>query len=273
MMEQLQNGNWIIRRALIYDGLGSKPVRRDLIVSKGKISGITSSADSVTGYNEINASSYILTPGFIDVHRHCDIQPMYSEEFGIIELKQGITSVIAGNCGLSSVPASSDTIVRDAFDTLIRPCLGESVSSYGYNSYQEYFNALHKARKRVNFGMLAAMGAIRASVKGYDETHLSEEDFKKIRYYLDEAFSCGCLGVSFGVMYSPECNTTEDEYVKTASIVAEHNGIISCHIRGEGDSLVPSIKEMLNVAGKSGCRMQISHFKAVGRKNWKKKHI
>ena len=45
---------------------------------------------------------------------------------------------------------------------------------------------------------------------------------------------------------------------------------MSGHIRGEGDNLVSSVKEIIEVTKEAGVPLNISHFKATGVKNWGK---
>jgi N-acyl-D-amino-acid deacylase len=44
--------------------------------------------------------------------------------------------------------------------------------------------------------------------------------------------------------------------------------MLSCHIRGEGDNLVDSIREICSISQEIDLRLNISHFKATGVKNW-----
>ena len=39
----------------------------------------------------VDASGCVVTPGFVDIHRHCDAAPLRDADFGRVELAQGIT--------------------------------------------------------------------------------------------------------------------------------------------------------------------------------------
>ena len=51
----------------------------------------------------IEAEGRAVTPGFIDIHRHGDMAA-FRDNFGQLELSQGLTTVINGNCGMSAAP-------------------------------------------------------------------------------------------------------------------------------------------------------------------------
>ena len=71
-------------------------------------------------------------------------------------------------------------------------------------------------------------------------------------------------------MYIPECYTKTDEYAEILKAVGKHHAVVTAHIRGEGDSMVQSVKEIIEIGKKAGCAVEVSHFKSCGMKNWRK---
>jgi N-acyl-D-amino-acid deacylase len=55
-----------------------------------------------------------------------------------------------------------------------------------------------------------------------------------------------------------------------AQIVADRGGIYTSHIRGSSETLIPAVKELLDVARVTGVRVHHSHNEAVGRAHWPK---
>jgi N-acyl-D-amino-acid deacylase len=53
-------------------------------------------------------------------------------------------------------------------------------------------------------------------------------------------------------------------------VVAKYNGLLSTHIRGEGNNLLPSVREVIWIAEQSGVSLHVSHLKAAGAANWGK---
>jgi N-acyl-D-aspartate/D-glutamate deacylase len=111
---------------------------------------------------------------------------------------------------------------------------------------------------------------VKVNAKGFAKTPFTSDEMKTACRLFHEAMDAGALGLSFGIMYQPEFYSSIDELSAMAKAAREAGGRILCtHIRGEGDSLVESVKEMIEVAGRAEIPLNISHFKATGKKNWK----
>ena len=255
----------LIKNGTVYDGMGGKPEKKDILIEKDTIIAVDSDI-SESGKTVYDANGLSVTPGFVDIHRHCDSQPMIGNGFGEIEALQGITTVVAGNCGLASVPYSEKS--GKAYLDLLSPCLGDIEEHGIYSCYDEYVQALQKSYLPLNFGYLIGLGAVKASVKGLEDTPFTEDEMKRAQNLVREGFESGALGISIGIMYPPECYSTKEEFKKLIKIAADYDGIFCTHIRGEGDSLIPSVAEVIEIAEDTGVRLNISHFKATGKRNW-----
>jgi N-acyl-D-amino-acid deacylase len=85
---------------------------------------------------------------------------------------------------------------------------------------------------------------------------------------LEEGLQAGAIGLSLGLMYAPGSYTSREELVELCSGLPGYDGLLATHIRGEGDSLIPSIEEVIWIARECGVPLQISHLKAAGSGNW-----
>src|SRR5712692_5650628 len=92
----------VIRNATVIDGTRAPRFEADIGVSSGKISRIGKLKEK--GEIEIDASGKIAAPGFIDAHTHDD-RLMLSAPDMAPKVSQGVTTVVAGNCGVSLAPA------------------------------------------------------------------------------------------------------------------------------------------------------------------------
>ena len=100
----------IIKNGLIYDGEKSEPSLADIGIKGDKIAFVGEITESTA--DVIDARDCIVTPGFIDVHTHCDVLFQRVKQNGSLDLLmpllegnlnyqfQGVTTVITGNCGL-----------------------------------------------------------------------------------------------------------------------------------------------------------------------------
>src|ERR1700682_3977699 len=95
--------DFLIRNATVVDGTRAPRFEADIGVRDGKIVSI-GSLKNAKGEAEIDASGKIVAPGFIDAHTHDD-RLMLSGRDMAPKVSQGVTTVVAGNCGVSLAPA------------------------------------------------------------------------------------------------------------------------------------------------------------------------
>lgn len=257
----------IIRNGMIADGTKNMPYRADILVVDDKIAEINEKllGDLNDTARIIDAAGRFVTPGFVDIHRHCDYAVL-KEDFGAIELSQGITSVVTGSCGLTPFPLRHE--YKQQFDNLLSPCLGSLVHEELFYNYKDYAGFLCKQPLPVHIGNLIGSCSVRIAVKGFVKTAFSRNEMEQAKALIEEAMSNGALGLSMGIMYTPEFYSTEEELSELAGAAAKHGGVLTSHIRGEGDSLVSSVKEIIGIAKKAEIPLQISHFKSCGMHNW-----
>ena len=256
----------LIKNGLVYDGSGEKPKKEAILVENGRIEKVGSEAVLGTADQVIDAEGMCVTPGFIDTHRHCDIDALYNPDFGKIELAQGLTTVIGGNCGLAPIPAPKE-YRKDIYD-YIEPCLGVAPQGMAFEHVADYLKALEQRELPLNVGTYIGTGTLKAAIKGYGKTPFTKAEMDRARGYIREGLEAGAVGLSMGIMYQPECYSSEKEMVELISAMAPYEKPLACHIRGEGDNLIPSVGEIIRIARDAQVPLNISHFKITGVKNW-----
>lgn len=217
----------------------------------------------------IDVTGKIVCPGFVDIHRHCDAKPLNDENFGERELLQGITTTVAGNCGISLTPASPDDArAKEMYD--FNEAIFGHVELDLPRAYKDYVEALDRAKLPLNMASMVGTGSVKIMVKRFADTPYTQEELDEARGLIEDALKRGAVGISLGIMYLPECYSTTDEFAYILKPVGEYGRVITTHIRGEGDSMVESVREVIEIAKKAGCALEISHFKSAGVKNWRK---
>lgn len=290
----------LLQGGRIVDGTGAEPYPADVRVSGGFIveiiprdrggadrllSRIPCSIDAVASrlpcdvaasmcgnLRILDVSDRVVTPGFIDFHRHCDVAPFTRPDFGELELAQGITTVTAGNCGLAPLPIPLGMQERSAFLDFLEPIVGKvpaSLEPMLEGGYEAYAEALSEAGLRVNFAFLAASGAVKTQVKGFSASPYAEDELSRAAWHVEDAMRAGAVGLSLGIMYPPEVHSTAAEMARVALPAASRGGVLTAHVRGEGDGLLASIDEVLRIAEIADMPLNISHFKATGLHNWR----
>ena len=257
----------LIRNGVVYDGTGASGFAADVLVQDDTIEAVAPELDAEAD-EVLDTAGMAVTPGFIDTHRHCDTAALTDPDFGRIETAQGLTTIIGGNCGLAPLPVRPET-ARQISD-YIEPCLGPTPDTMRMEHFHEYVDALDKTDKPLNIGSYVGIGTLRAAVKGYGRAPFTQKELDWARGYIDEAMQAGAVGLTTGIMYQPECYSSRKEFVELISAAAPYGRVLATHIRGEGDNLVPSVAEVIEIAKEAGVPLNISHFKVTGVKNWGK---
>ncbi len=94
--------DYIIRGGAVLDGSGGAVRRIDIGISEGRIAAL-GELGQVSAGTILDARGKTVPPGFLDIHRHADLAVL-SPEFGELELRQGLTTIVNGNCGMSAAP-------------------------------------------------------------------------------------------------------------------------------------------------------------------------
>jgi len=255
-----------IRDGLIYDGSLNAPARGDVWVEGDRILAVGAARPGRTADCEIDAAGRVVCPAFIDIHRHADVKPFVGWT-GEVELRQGIATTVAGNCGISMTPASPEyAAAQYTFD---EPALGPMCENPP-QTYRDYLAALEQRPLPLNMAAMIGTGSVRVSLKGFSDAPFTREEMARAQALIADSLDAGAPGVSLGIMYLPECYGSIDEFVELLRPVGERRSLIATHIRGEGDSMVSSVAEVIEIARRAGCALEISHFKSCGVKNWRR---
>lgn len=255
---------YLIQNGLIYDGtLERPPFRGDILVEGERITAIDSRI-SCEDAQVFDAGGRMVTPGFIDFHRHADLA-VFSPEFGALELAQGITTVGMGVCGFSFAPYTekSDGLYSYTLSTHGPDCTGAR-----YTSMEDYLNALRGLSLPVNVSTLQGLGAIRLAVKGYDPSPFTAQELRLAQHYVESALACGLRGFSTGLVYLPELYNSQQEIISMLAPCRGKGSLFMPHMRDEASRLPRAVDESIAIARDSGMALGISHFKALGPDNW-----
>ncbi len=250
----------VIRGGLVCDGTGAEPARLDLGIS-GELIGAVGDLKNAPARESLDAEGRIVCPGLIDVHSHSDTN-LLLDPGAPGKVAQGITTEVIGNCGASAAPRFGQRRLPADWEAQALPGPWRRMS--------DYLALVEERRPAVNLVALVGHNALRGCVAGYEARPLSADEMTSLERELDAALDEGAAGVSFGLAYSPGMFAPPEELRAVAQIAARHDAIVTVHMRSEGDGLLESIEEMLGVARSSGARLQISHLKTSGPRNWSK---
>ncbi len=250
----------LLKNGTIIDGTGNPAQSGDVLLGDDRILAVGQFEIS-PDTPQLDCAGLVIAPGFIDGHNHLDLQVLSDYP---ARLKQGITSEIVGNCGFSPYPCSHNKAELHEFANGIL-CGSDN---WGWTNADEYLRAVMESKTTENVGSLIGHGSLRIAVAGNKLGRLSEAELDAMEQILTDALTGGACGFSTGLMYAPGASAPFDELERLCEIVARHNKIYTTHIRSYFSELLESIEEQIELARRTGCRLQISHLQAVGAQNW-----
>lgn len=234
--------DFLFKNAQIFDGSLKPAFKADIAVKDGIIvkveRSIKGSAEKV-----INANKLHIAPGFIDLHTHVDRGMYFPENRACLNyLKQGVTTVVVGQCGRSAWP------IFEKAEELIERWKNEGIGP--------------------NAALLVGHGQVREIVMGMEDREPTPEELEKMKALVREAMEQGAHGLSTGLEYLPGRFGKTDEVIELVKVIAPYGGIYHTHMRNEGEKLLDAVNETIAISKESGARAHISHFKAVRKTNW-----
>ncbi|NDU72044.1 amidohydrolase family protein [Actinomadura sp. DSM 109109] len=253
----------LITGGTLADGTGAAPWRADVAVAGGRVARIGDLAGTPAA-RTVDASGHVVAPGFVDVHTHSDLT-LLSAPDARSAVRQGITTVVVGNCGLGVAPAAGGD--RAALRAAAGYLDLDPAVRWDWTDLPGYLAALDAARPAVNVAALVAHTPLRAAAVGFADRPADAAELDRMRGLLGDALAAGAAGVSTGLVYAPACYAREDELEALGRTAAEHGRLFAWHVRDYADGLLDSVRQALRVAAATGCRTQISHLVAVGRRN------
>ncbi len=255
----------LIKNGLVVDGSGAAGRHCDIAVSGDRIVeiGLLEGAEAET---ILDASGQVVAPGFVDMHSHADFTlPVNPTADSLVH--QGITTVVGGQCGTSTVPLLADTR-ESAIAALSDPDIPLPWDKW--STFESYLTYLAEVGTSLNVVPLVGLGTVRGGVMGFSAGPANARQMAQMKAEVIQAMEDGAIGVSSGLVYPPGSFSQTDELIDLIRPVGQRGGHYFSHIRGEGETLLEAIAEVIRIGRETGASVQISHLKAAGRLNWSK---
>ncbi len=266
--------------ATLIDGTGAPARRADVAVRGAEIVAVGDLTD-VQAQRTFDCAGRVVAPGFIDVHSHSDWLVPGADAGAKVEpfLRQGMTTLVGGNCGFSPAPFSEAS--RRSQSESSRLIVDEPLELQ-WHDMAGFLDALDQDGVPLNVVELVGHGAIRSAVMGHLEARAPRADeLAEMERLAAESLDAGCAGVSTGLGYAPGIFAQAEELAAVAGWAARADKLFTSHVRAYSrvspvyttdpepvPHNVQALQEVMRAARAGGARLQLSHLIFVGRRTW-----
>lgn len=244
----------VITGGRVLDGTGAPAFRADVGITGDRIAAVgrLGGAEAAT---VIDASGRHVMPGLVDCHAHGDAL-VFDQEVQLAALRQGVTTFVLGQDGLSFAPAS--TPATFAYATRYFAAVnGTHPSADGPISVRELLAGYDRATA-LNTAYLLPHGTIRYDVMGAAERAASPAELARMLAHVERGLAEGAVGLSTGLEYAPGRYADAGEI---AALCAPLGGLpYVTHMRGYGAQAGTGMAEATDIARRSGAAVHVSHY-------------
>ena len=258
-----KNCDLLLRNATIIDGTGGARFSGDIGIRGDRIAHI-GDLSALHGDVEIDLGGRIAAPGFIDAHTHDD-RLMLSGPDMAPKVSQGITTVIAGNCGISLAP-----MPRPIPQPVTPPLnlLDDQGGWFHFKTFAEYIAALRAQPAATNCALLVGHTTLRVATMDNLGLPANAAQIASMRALVHDSLAAGAIGVSTGLFYEPAIAAPTEEVIETCRPLKEFGGLYCTHMRDEADGVMDSLEETFRIGREVGVPVVISHPKVIGQANY-----
>lgn len=188
----------LIKNGKIIDGSGMPGFYGDLGIKDGvivKIGKVDEEASEI-----IDATSRVVSPGFIDPHTHFDAQLLW-DGYAKPAIEHGVTTIVPGNCSLSLAPLKAEHRMKlvgmfNQIEEMPYKAFEEGVE-WNWETFKGFVNRIKKGLT-INVAPLVGHSVLRLWVMNDAamERIATDDEIAKMQDLLRECLDAGAIGLS-----------------------------------------------------------------------------
>ena len=251
----------LIRGGTIYDGGGGAPYLGDIAIRHGRIV-YAGPPRAARAARTVDAHGLAVAPGFINMLSWAT-ESLLVDPRGQSDLRQGITLEVMGE-GWSMGP------LTPTMKKLSVQQQGDIKYPIQWTTLGDYLRFVERKGTAMNIASFVGATTVRQHELGEGDVDPTPAQLARMRALVRQAMHEGALGVGSSLIYPPATFAETDELVALASEAGRCGGMYISHMRSEGDRLLESIDELIDISRRSHAPAEIYHFKQAGKANWGK---
>ena len=252
----------LIKNGQLVDGSGQPSYIGDIAINGDTIAAI-GNLDNAKGLQEIDGTGLTVAPGFINMLSWAN-ESLIADGKSQSDIRQGVTLEVFGE-GWSMGPLTEES--KKAVQGI-----GDGNIDYDitWETLDGYLQFLEDKGVSPNIASFVGATTLRINTVGFEDRAATEEEMEVMKDMVKTAMEEGAMGIGSSLIYAPGFYADTQELIALCKVASEYDGMYISHMRSEGNQLLESLDELIQIADEAKIRAEVYHLKMAGKDNWNK---
>ena len=252
----------LIKNGQIADGTGKPIFHGDIGINADTIAAL-GNLENAKGLKEIDATGLTVAPGFINMLSWAN-ESLIEDGKSQSDIRQGVTLEVFGEgWSMGPLTEASKKAVQGIGD-------GNIDYDITWETLDGYLQFLEEKGVSPNIASFIGATTLRINTMGFEDRAPTEEEMEVMKAMVKTAMEEGAMGIGSSLIYAPGFYADTQELIALCKVASDYDGMYISHMRSEGNQLLESLDELIQIADEANIRAEVYHLKMAGKNNWNK---